>query len=135
MITGMGRPRHPPERTAAALLDAAERIVEAEGVAALTLRHVADAAGTTTRAVYSVFGAKDGLLVALGVRAFDLLGTNVRAAPTTDDPAADLVEAGLVFRRFAVSTPPSSASACCAICRTRGWGPGSARRRSRRSPR
>ena len=102
----MGRPRAHADRTARALLDAAERIVEAEGVGALSVRHVAEAAGTTTRAVYSLFGSKDGLVSALGSRAYELLRGGLEELPTTDDPAADLVEAGLrVFRRFAVEHP------------------------------
>ena len=102
----MGRPRRHGEQVADALLEAAERIVEADGVDALTVRRVADAVGTTTRAVYSVYGSKDGLVVALGSRAFDLLRRQVEALPTTPDPAADLVEAGVsVFRRFAVEHP------------------------------
>jgi AcrR family transcriptional regulator len=102
----MGRPKEHDERTALALLDAAERIVEEGGLEALSVRRVADAVGTTTRAVYSLFGAKDGLIVALGARAFDLLGAAIEALPTTADPARDLVEAGvLVFRPFALGHP------------------------------
>ena len=102
----MGRPKQHDERTAATLLETAERIVEADGLDALSVRRVAEEAGTTTRAVYSVFGSKDALVVALGSRAFELLGSSLRALPATDDPAADLVEAGVaVFRRFAVDHP------------------------------
>jgi AcrR family transcriptional regulator len=102
----MGRPKLHGDHTAEALLDESERIVETEGLEALTVRRVAEAAGTTTRAVYSVFGSKDGLIVALGVRAYELLHTGVTELPTTDDPAADLVEAGVqVFRRFSVEHP------------------------------
>jgi AcrR family transcriptional regulator len=102
----MGRPKLHGEETADALLEMAERIVEADGLDALTVRRVADGVGTTTRAVYSVYGSKDGLVVALGRRAFDLLRTEVEGLPATDDPAADLVEAGVeVFRRFAVEHP------------------------------
>jgi AcrR family transcriptional regulator len=102
----MGRPREHDERTAAALLDAAERIVDSSGADALSVRGVAEDVGTTTRAVYSLFGSKDGLLVALGVRAFEMLGASIRALPLTKDPAADLVEAGVVvFRDFAIGHP------------------------------
>ncbi len=101
----MGRPREHDERTAVALLTAAERAVEAGGVEALAVRAVASEVGTTTRAVYSLFGSKDGLFAALGARAFDLLRTGLQALPPTDDPAADLVEVGLVFRRLAVERP------------------------------
>ena len=79
--------------------------MEADGLAALSVRRVAGEVGTTTRAVYSLFGSKDGLVVALGARAYDLLGAAVAALPVTADPAADLVEAGLVFRRFAREHP------------------------------
>ena len=79
--------------------------MEANGLAALSVRAVAFEAGTTTRAVYSLFGSKDGLVVALGVRAYELLGAAVAGLPITDDPAADLVDAGLVFRRFAREHP------------------------------
>jgi AcrR family transcriptional regulator len=102
----MGRPRTHLERTAAELLEAAERLIEAEGVGALSVRRVAEAAGTTTRAVYSLYGSRDGLVAALGQRAFELLGAGVADLPDTTDPAADLVEAGVsVFRRFSVEHP------------------------------
>jgi AcrR family transcriptional regulator len=101
----MGRPREHDERTAAALLDAAERAVVAGGAEALAVRGIAKEVGTTTRAVYSLFGSKDGLVAALGVRAFDFLRAGLDALPATDDPAADLVEVGLVFRRLATERP------------------------------
>jgi AcrR family transcriptional regulator len=97
----MGRPREHDEHTAAALVAAAERAVEAGGAEALSVRGVAIEVGTTTRAVYSLFGSKDGLIAALGVQAFDYLRTGLDEQPVTDDPAADLVAAALVFRRLA----------------------------------
>jgi AcrR family transcriptional regulator len=101
----MGRPREHDEDTAAALLAAAERAIEAGGPEALAVRGIAKEVGTTTRAVYSLFGSKDGLVAALGVHAFEFLRTGLEALPVTDDPAADLVEVGLVFRRLATERP------------------------------
>ena len=101
----MGRPKEHNEYTADALLNAAEHIAEQAGLASLSVRRVAHEVGTTTRAVYSLFGSKEGLVVALGARAFDLLGATVSALSRTDDPAADLVQAGHVFRRFASEHP------------------------------
>ena len=101
----MGRPREHDERTAAALLAAAERAVEEGGPEALSVRGIAAEVGTTTRAVYSLFGSKDGLIAALGVQAFEFLRTELGALPLTGDPAADLVETGLVFRRLAIERP------------------------------
>jgi AcrR family transcriptional regulator len=101
----MGRRREHDEKTAAALLDAAERIVAEEGIDALSLREVAHDAGTTTRAIYSLFGSKDGLLGALGVRAFNLLQREIEALPASDQPSDDLIEVALIFRRFALEHP------------------------------
>jgi AcrR family transcriptional regulator len=102
----VGRPREHNEQTAVALLEAAEEIVQVAGLDGLSLRGLADSVGTTTRAVYSLFGSKDGLLVALGARAFSMLGAAIAMLPTTEDPAADLVEAGVaVFRSFAIGHP------------------------------
>jgi AcrR family transcriptional regulator len=56
--------------------------------------------------VYTLFGSKDGLLVALGTRAFTMLAAAISELPATADPAADLAEAGVaVFRRFAIGHP------------------------------
>jgi len=105
MLSAVGRPREHTEETAAALLAAAERTVEAGGIDALSVRGVASDVGTTTRAVYSLFGSKDGLIAALGARVFDLLLAGLQAQPPTDDPVADLIAAGLMFRRVATDHP------------------------------
>jgi AcrR family transcriptional regulator len=98
----MGRNKVHDAATADAILVVAERLAEAEGVDAVTVRRLAEEVGATTRAVYSTFGAKDALLAALGVRAFEILGTLVRRVSITDDPADDLVRVGAVaFRDFA----------------------------------
>jgi AcrR family transcriptional regulator len=102
----MGRRRKHDDQVAAALLDASEALVQQGGVDSLSVRAVADRVGTTTRAVYSVYGSKAGLLAALGERTFAILGAGVAALPATDDPGGDLVEAAVsVFRRFALEHP------------------------------
>lgn len=101
----MGRPRIHDENTAAALLAVAERLLQERGTAALSLREVADGAGTSTQAVYTLFGSKEGLLGALGAHAMELLRAGADAIPTTDDPREDLVEGGLMYRQFALDHP------------------------------
>jgi AcrR family transcriptional regulator len=101
----MGRPREHDERTAAALLAAAERAVEKGGIEGLSVRGVAADVGTTTRAVYSLYGSKDGLVAALAARPFELLRDGLESLPVTDDPAADLVAAALMYRRFSNEHP------------------------------
>lgn len=69
------------------------------------------------RAVYSVFGSKEGVIVALGIRAFEMLGAAIREQPTTSDAAGDLIDVGLsVFRRFAIGHHPCSRSVCSSLC-------------------
>jgi AcrR family transcriptional regulator len=103
----MGRPRGHDERTRTALLAAAESIVAEGGPGALSVRAVANQAGTSTRAVYSLFGSKDGLLVqALARGAFEFLYDEIGKLEETDDPAADLVDIGvLVVRRLVREHP------------------------------
>lgn len=102
----MGRPREHDEHTRAALLEAAEQIVADGGPTALSVRAVAEAAGTTTRAVYSLFGSKDGLLVqALARDAFEFLHMEIGRLEETDDPSSDLVDLGLVVRRLVREHP------------------------------
>ena len=105
MLSSMGRPQEHDQLTAAALLAAGERAVDEGGLDALSVRGVAAEAATTTRAVYSLFGSRDGLIAALGARTYDLLRTALERLPQTTDPQADMVEAGLMFRRFALEHP------------------------------
>lgn len=101
----MGRPKVHDASTAAALLAAAEVLLQERGATALSLRKVAGRAGTSVQAVYSVFGSKEALLGALGAEAMEVLRVGVEAIPITDDPHHDLVEAALVFRHFARTHP------------------------------
>ena len=101
----MGRPRIHDVTTGEALLDAAEGVIAAEGLGAVSVRGLCDEVGTSTRAMYSLFGSKEGLVAALGVRAFDRLGALVDEVPTTPNADQDLVQAGLAFRRLLVAHP------------------------------
>ena len=102
----MGRPKEHNAATQAALLQAAEAMIAAHGIDALSIRGVADAVGTTTRAVYSLFASKAGLLEALAVRLFELLDEAIVAIPPTDDPREDLATAAIDgFRRVALEHP------------------------------
>ena len=102
----MARPNKHDDTTREALLDAAEALLAAGGSAAVSVRAVADKTGVSTRAVYSVFGAKPGLIGALAARGFNRLAGLVNGIPASADPLADLVAAGpLGFRVFALERP------------------------------
>ena len=72
----------------------------------MSVRSVADKLGVSTRAVYSVFGSKPGLVGALAARGFHRLADLVNGLPVTDEPLADLAAAGPhAFRLFALERP------------------------------
>lgn len=99
------RPQH-DERTRAALLAAAERLVSEGGIDAVSVRAVAARANTTTRAVYALFGSKEGLVQALAQRAFELVMERVDTVPLTASPGDDLIAAAVTgFRAFALDHP------------------------------
>jgi AcrR family transcriptional regulator len=102
----VGRRRVHGDQTRLALLGAAEALVARDGISALSVRSVAEAVGTSTRAVYSVFGSKEALVRGLATHAFELLMHAVDAIPLTEDPIADLHTALVLgFRPFALNHP------------------------------
>jgi AcrR family transcriptional regulator len=101
----MGRPREHDEDTRARLLQAAEHLSATKGFEAITVRAVAEEAGTTTRAVYALFGSKEGLEQALHEAMFTRLRDLLQARPRIDDPREDLLGLALAYRRWAVERP------------------------------
>ena len=88
------------------MLEAAERLLTENGIAAITVRAVADHAATTTRAVYALFGSKEGLVQALAGRGFDLVSERLDSLPLTNDPVEDFLTAAISgFRGFAIDHP------------------------------
>jgi AcrR family transcriptional regulator len=102
----MGRPRTYDEATRQTLVRAAESLLATGGAGAVSVRRLADAAGTSTRAVYSAFGSKDRLLSALCRDAFRELVRLLDSLPPSGDPTSDLVRIGVDgFRHFALAHP------------------------------
>jgi AcrR family transcriptional regulator len=106
MSIAMARPIKHDDTTREALLDAAEALLATHGPDAVSVRSAADKVGVSTRAVYSVFGSKPGLMGALAARGFHRLADLVNGLPVTGDPLADLAAAGPhAFRVFALERP------------------------------
>jgi AcrR family transcriptional regulator len=101
----MGRPREHDDATRARLLQASEHLSATKGFEAITVRAVAEEAGTTTRAVYALFGSKQGLEQALHEAMFTRLRDLLQACSHSDDPRADLLVQALAYRRWAVERP------------------------------
>ena len=102
----MGRPRLHDDVTRSELLEAAERLLSIGGIEAVSVRSAAAGAGTSTRAVYALFGSKEGLVQALAQRAYELLMDRVATIPMTGDPSADVIAGAVMgFRTFALDHP------------------------------
>ena len=88
------------------LVDEAGRILSTDGAAALSLRRLATATGTSTMAVYTLFGDKPGLLRAMYRAGFERLGETMRiAVDDAEEPLAALAELGYAYRRAALANP------------------------------
>ncbi len=87
-----------------ALLDAAGEVLVAEGADGLTTRRLAAMAGTTTQAIYTQFGGKEGIARAMYREGFARLEARMRAVPVTDNPFVDLLEQGRVYRAAALDS-------------------------------
>uniref|UniRef100_UPI0021C11413 TetR/AcrR family transcriptional regulator n=1 Tax=Frankia gtarii TaxID=2950102 RepID=UPI0021C11413 len=85
---------------------AALQVLAQHGPAGLTVRRVAEAAGTSTMGVYTRFGSRNGILEALYRRAFGMLHDALAEVPVTTDPRGDLIALSLAYRRFALDYPP-----------------------------
>ena len=96
--------RTPSAEIERAIVDAAERLLVAEGSDALTVRAIATAAGVAPMSVYNHLGGKNGVLDALLIRGFDGLSASM-ADVSSDDPFEDLAEAGRRYRAFAREHP------------------------------
>lgn len=99
------RPKTHDEALRGKLLDRAGQLLAAQGPGALGLRGLAQDVGTSTTAVYSLFGGKPGLLRELYLEAFRRFGRWQAAVPVTADPAHDLTELGLAYRAAALADP------------------------------
>lgn len=101
----MGRPKEHGDHTRARLLASAGDILAREGPEALSIRRLADAVGTTTRAVYSLFGSKDGLISAMYLEMADTLAQRHFDVKRKDDPIVELIALAHAYRDAALQHP------------------------------
>ncbi|MDI9931216.1 TetR/AcrR family transcriptional regulator [Rhodococcus sp. IEGM 1354] len=101
----MARPRIHDAELRTRLLEAAAESVAQHGVDSLSLRKLAATQGTSTTAIYSLFGGRAELLVALFAASFSSFGDAQRSVPVTGDPEVDLRELAFAYRRWAMANP------------------------------
>ncbi|WP_136610301.1 TetR/AcrR family transcriptional regulator [Sinomonas albida] len=96
----MARPVVHDDAVRIRLLDVAAELVDREGPARVTLREVAAGAGTSTTAVYSLFGGKAELLTAVVDSGFTSFARSQRAAAD-----GGLRALGFAYREWALAHP------------------------------
>jgi AcrR family transcriptional regulator len=84
------------------MLDAAARILDEEGVGALSVRRLAAEADVSGRAVYSLFGDMRGLLAALYRSGFETMVRRHEQVPINRDPRVEIEQLALAYRRAAL---------------------------------
>jgi AcrR family transcriptional regulator len=104
----MPRPKQRTPQLRDRVLHAAVDMLTTEGVAGFTTRKVAEGAGTSTPAVYELFGDKAGLVRELFFEGFRMLYQRLDRLATSADPRADMVAVLPVLREFARDNPALS---------------------------
>ncbi|GAB7035371.1 TetR/AcrR family transcriptional regulator [Streptomyces platensis subsp. malvinus] len=99
-LVSVGRPRTNDETVKERLVACATEMFATRPPELVTVRALATAAGTSTTAVYSLFDGKDGLIGEVRDRAVAGLFQDLSAAPTSEDPLADLYALAVAYRRW-----------------------------------
>lgn len=98
------RRRTASHQVSAALLNAAEAVLDRDGTDGVTVRAVAHEAAVSPMSVYNRFENKDGLVVALAMRALEELATAIDV-PDDAPPAERFRNACRNYREFALGHP------------------------------
>lgn len=92
-----------PLRTS--LIDAAARLIAAEGTTGLTLRRVAQEVGTSTMAIYTHFGGMAELRRAVRWKGFRRLAGDLAAVEASDDPLEHVLGLCVAYHSNAIANP------------------------------
>lgn len=90
----------------AAILNAAARLLAANGLRGLSVRAIAADVGASTKVIYSHYGGKPGIIAALYSDGFERLADVMgKEAQGADPPSARLHKIARAYRAFAVAEP------------------------------
>ena len=81
------------------------RVLERDGMPALSARRLAAETGTSTMAVYTHFGGMTGVIDAIASETFVRFTRALTEVEQTDDPVADFFVMGIHYREFALANP------------------------------
>jgi AcrR family transcriptional regulator len=98
------RRRTASHEVSAALLNAAETVLDRDGIGGVTIRTVAHQAAVSPTSVYNRFDGKEGMLVALAMRGLDQLAHSIDVA-RDDEPVERFRQSCRGYRDFALGHP------------------------------
>lgn len=101
----MARPKIYDDDLRVRLVDIAARVLAEEGPHAVNLRAIAAEAGTSTTAIYSLFGGKADLFRELYLEGFRRLATRLADVPAGGDPLTRISRVGEAYIRSALASP------------------------------
>jgi|SRR5699024_6166767 len=100
----MARSRH-DEELRRRLIEVASEAIAGAGIEGPSLRSLARAAGTTTAAVYSLFGDRNALMQAVADEGFRRFATFLDDVEAAGQSQQELLELGLAYRDNALANP------------------------------
>lgn len=98
------RRRTASHEVSAALLNAAETVLDRDGIDGVTIRTVAHEAAVSPTSVYNRFDGKEGMLVALAMRGLDQLAHSIDVAKDVE-PVERFRQSCRSYRDFALGHP------------------------------
>jgi AcrR family transcriptional regulator len=103
----MARPRVHDDALRDRLVDSAAEVVADKGIDGVSLRALAQDCDTSTSAVYSIFGSKEGLVDAVVAKADASFSASQRRAlaRSSSGPVHSLTALGQAYRRWALDHP------------------------------
>lgn len=101
----MARPKIYDDVLRAQLIDRAARLLADGGIEAVSVRTLSSAEGTSTNAVYSLFGGKSGIVNSVVGRAAASFHAAQLAAVGGKDVAKDMIALGSAYRKWALDNP------------------------------
>lgn len=101
----MPRPRRYDAAVRERLLSDAAMIAATEGPSALSARRLATESGTTTAAIYTLFGGMDSLRAALTAQSLQDLGRSLSTLAPEADPLNQLLKLARAYRTWALAHP------------------------------
>lgn len=89
----------------ARLLEAAARVLAADGPSGLTVSRLAREVGTSTMALYSNFSGKDELIAATADEFVSRFSAALRVIPRNDDALTEFIELARAYREISLANP------------------------------